>query len=195
MGQRTLAQGKKNARARDAWIVFQDESGFSLLPSVRATWAPKGKTPVLTHHFNWKRLSMSAAVCSVRRPPSLPVFGVKPGSYNEVSFMEFLIELHRHLDGDKVTLIWDGLPSHRSNAMQAFIKSQRAWLVVERLPAYAPDLNPVEQVWGNLKGGELANLCPNTIDEAEDMVDQGLCPIGNDTKLAFSFLQHCGLEL
>ena len=77
--------------------------------------------------------------------------------------MEFLAELHRHLDGDKVTLIWDGLPSHRSRAMQAFIKSQRRWLVVERLPAYAPDLNPVEQVWGNLKGTELANLCPDTI--------------------------------
>jgi transposase len=109
--------------------------------------------------------------------------------------MEFLLELHRHLDGDKVTLIWDGLPSHRSKAMQAFIKSQRKWLVVERLPAYAPDLNPVEQVWGNLKGGELANLCPDTIDEAEEIVDQGLCRIGNDTRLAFSFLRHCGLEL
>ena len=74
-------------------------------------------------------------------------------------------------------------------------KSQRTWLVVERLPAYAPDLNPVEQVWGNLKGGELANLCPDTIDEAEEIVDQGLCRIGNDTRLAFSFLRHCGLEL
>ncbi len=79
--------------------------------------------------------------------------------------------------------------------MQAFIKSQRKWLVVERLPAYAPDLNPVEQVWGNLKGGDLANLCPDTIEEAEDIVDQGLCRIGNDTRLVFSFLRHCGLKL
>jgi DDE superfamily endonuclease len=163
---------------------------------VRATWAPKGKTPVLTHHFNWKRLSMSAAVCF--RPDGSEaslVFGMQPGSYNEESIMEFLLELHRHLDGDKVTLIWDGLPSHRSRAMQAFIKRQRHWLVVERLPGYAPDLNPVEQVWGNLKGGELANLCLDTIDEAEEIVDQGLCRIGNDTRLAFSFLRHCGLEL
>jgi hypothetical protein len=196
VGQRALAQGKKNARARDAWIVFQDESGFSLLPSVRSTWAPKGQTPVLTHRFNWKRLSMSAALCF--RPDASDaslVFGMKAGSYNEDSLMEFLTELHRHLDGDKVTLIWDGLPSHRSRAMQSFIKRQRKWLVVERLPAYAPDLNPVEQVWGNLKGGELANLCLDTIGEAEEIVDQGLCRIGNETTLAFAFLRHCGLPL
>jgi len=196
VGQRALAQVKKNARARGAWIVFEDESGFSLLPSVRSTWAPKGHTPVLTHRFNWKRLSMSAAVCF--RPDASEaalVFGMQPGSYNDESIMEFLSELHRHLGGDKVTLIWDGLPSHRSRAMQAFLRKQRRWLVVERLPGYAPDLNPVEQVWGNLKGGELANLCLDTIDEAEEIVDQGLSRIGHDTKLAFSFLRHCGLSL
>ena len=44
----------KKARRRRAWIVFEDESCFSLLTSVRATWAPRGKTPVLTNHFNWK---------------------------------------------------------------------------------------------------------------------------------------------
>jgi putative transposase len=139
---------------------------------------------------------MSAAVCF--RPDGSDaslVFGMQPGSYNDESIMEFLCELHRHLDGDKVTLIWDGLPSHRSKAMQTFIKNQRKWLVVERLPGYAPDLNPVEQVWGNLKGGELANLCLDTIEEAQEIVGEGLCRIGNDTRLAFSFLRHCGLEL
>ena len=197
MGQRALAQGKKNARARNAWIVFQDESGFSLLPSVRSTWAPRGQTPVLRHHLNnWKRLSMSAAVCF--RPDGSEaalVFGMQPGSYNDHAIMEFLIELHRHLDGDKVTLIWDGLPSHRSRAMQAFISSQRHWLVVERLPPYAYDLNPVEQVWGNLKGTELANYCPDTIGEAGEVVEDGLCRIGSETQLAFAFLRHCGLKL
>ena len=151
MGQRTLAQGKKNARARGAWIVFQDESGFSLIPSVRATWAPKGETPVLRHHLNnWKRLSMSAAVCfSPDGSDATLVFGLRPGSYNDAAIAEFLTELHRHLGGDKVTLIWDGLPSHRSRAMRRFIKAQRSWLVVEALPPYAYDLNPVEQRSGH----------------------------------------------
>jgi transposase len=197
LGQRALAPGKKNARARDAWIVFQDESGFSLLPSVRATWAPRGQAPVLRHHLNnWKRLSMSAAVCF--RPDATDaalVFGVQPGSYNDEALTEFLTELHQHLGGEKVTLIWDGLPSHRSRAMKRFIASQRRWLVVEPLPSYAYDLNPVEQVWGNLKGRELANLCPDTISDAAQVVDEGLCRIGRETQLCFAFLRHCGLHL
>ncbi len=164
---------------------------------MRSTWAPKGKTPVLTHHFNWKRLSMSAVLGfdPNGEEDAWIAFAMRAGTYDTESLIQFLEDFHLHIGDDKVTLIWDGLPSHRSRAMQAFLKKQRRWLVVERLPAYAPDLNPVEQVWDNLKNGELANLCPDTIGEAEEIVDEGLCRIGNDTRLAFSFLRHCGLDL
>src|SRR5215470_14634215 len=53
---------KKNARRRKAWIFFQDESGVSQRPSICRTWAPKGKTPVLMHAFNWSKLSVCAAI-------------------------------------------------------------------------------------------------------------------------------------
>jgi transposase len=53
-------------------------------------------------------------------------------------------ELRRFLGGEKATLLWDGLPAHRSTTMRAWLNTQRSWLVVERLPAYAPELNPVE---------------------------------------------------
>jgi transposase len=62
-----------------------------------------------------------------------------------------LAELRRFLGGEKATLLWDGLPAHRSRAMQAWLHTQRHWLVVERLPAYAPELNPVEGLWSWLK--------------------------------------------
>lgn len=123
------------------------------------------------------------------------VFQAKPGSYNTASLIEFLADLHDHLDGDPVTLIWDGLSAHRSKDMKAWLATQRHWLVVERLPAYAPELNPVEQVWGNIKATELANLCPNTIDEAHTAADTGLDRIGNSYQLCFSFLDHTGLRL
>ena len=139
---------------------------------------------------------MSAAVAF--RPDGTDatlIFGMRPGSYNDEALIEFLSELHRHLGGDKVTLIWDGLTSHRSRAMKRFIADQRRWLVVEPLPPYAYDLNPVEQVWGNLKGTELANLCPDTITEAAEIVDEGLCRIGSEARLCFAFLRHCWLRL
>lgn len=163
---------------------------------MRATWSPRGKTPVLTHPFNWKRLSVSAVVgYSPRGDDAWLVFGTLPGSYDEESLVEFLGQLHGHLGGDKVTIIWDGLPSHRSKLMKAYVASQRRWLVVERLPAYAPDLNPVELLWGNLKGTELANFCPATLDEAATAADAGLRRIGEDAQLCWAFLHHTGLPL
>jgi len=56
------AASKKNAGVGKAWIIFQDESGISERPPVRRTWAPKGETPVLIHAFNWKKLSICAAL-------------------------------------------------------------------------------------------------------------------------------------
>jgi transposase len=162
---------------------------------VRATWAPRGQTPVLRHRFCWKRLSMSAALAYGHdRRSARIVFQTRPGAYNDESLIEFLHALHDELD-DKLTLIWDGLPSHRSRRMQAFIRSQRRWLVVERLPGYAPDLNPVEGMWDNVKGTELANLCADTIEQSAQAAQAGIDRIRNDADLAFAFLRHAGLTL
>ena len=92
-------------------------------------------------------------------------------------------------------LIWDGLPSHRSRRMRDWVASQRHWLSVEPLPGYAPELNPIEQVWGNLKSKELANLCSDTIGDVADIAEDGLDRIGSDASLCFAFLHHCGLRL
>ena len=196
MGEREVAQDKKSARRQKALIVFEDESGFSMLPSVRATWAPRGKTPVIRHHFNWKRLSMAGALAyEPDGSDAFLVFSTRAGSYNDEALIEFLTELHGLVGERKVIVIWDGLPSHRSGDMKAFITSQKRWLCVEQLPGYAHDLNPIEQVWGNLKSTELANFCPDTIDEAAEFADEGLCRIGSETELCLAFLRHTGLKL
>lgn len=139
---------------------------------------------------------MSAALAYAHdRSQARIVFQALPGAYNDESLIEFLRALHDELGGAKVTLIWDGLPSHRSRKMQAFIRSQRHWLVVERLPGYAPDLNPVESLWGNVKGTELANLCADSLDEPTQAAHAGIDRVRADTYLAFAFLRHCGLSL
>jgi transposase len=92
-----------------------------------------------------------------RPQPGRAVVPDQQGAYNTESLIEFPTDLHAHFDAEKVTLIWDGLSSHKSRQMKAWIATQRHWLVVERLPGYAPDLNPIEMVWGNVKQVELAN--------------------------------------
>jgi putative transposase len=139
---------------------------------------------------------MSAALAyKYDRSEACLVFDIKTGTYNTESLIEFLTDFHEHFAGEKVTLIWDGLPSHRSKAMKAWIARQRSWLLVEPLPGYAPDLNPVELLWGNVKGVELANLCPDTIDQAQQAAEAGLNRAGTNYQLCFNFLEHTGLSL
>jgi hypothetical protein len=88
---------------------------------------------------------MAAAICyGVRGGGAQLAFHVTAGNYDPARLIEVLSELCRFLGGEKATLLWDGLPAHRSRAMRTWLATQRSWLVVERLPAYAPELNPVE---------------------------------------------------
>jgi len=188
-----LVSCKKKARKLRSWIIFQDESGVSQRPSVRRMWAPRGETPVLIHAFNWKKMSVAAALAyrwDGKR--SRLFFQMKPDSYNEDSLIAFLRDLKREFRGKKCILIWDGLPGHKSKKMKAYLASQKR-LIVEVLPGYSPDLNPVESLWGNLKTEELANRCVDDLAEVAEGVSTGMARIGACKQYAQSFLDHAGL--
>ena len=91
--------------------------------------------------------------------------------------------------------MWDRLPAHRSLAMRAWLGRQRSWLVVEPLPGYAPDLNPVEALWSSLKGVELANLAGDTSRTSSPRPSAASSGSADTHHLAYSFLRHCGLSL
>jgi transposase len=96
---------------------------------------------------------MAAALCYGSCGGGAAVaFHHQPDAYDTQTLIGALGELRRALGGQKATLLWDGLPAHRSRVMQAWLRCQRSWLVVEPLPGYAPDLNPVKALWANLKG-------------------------------------------
>jgi hypothetical protein len=79
--------------------------------------------------------------------------------------------------------------------MRAHLDAQRAWLTVERLPAYAPELNPVELLWANLKGQELANFTGDTVPEVADRAEHGIQRVCDSDSLVVGFLAHTGLTL
>ena len=154
---RALAGAKKNAKIRGQTIVFVDESGLSERPHRVRTWAPRGQTPVLQFHFNWKTLSVMAGITWWNF-----YFKLFPGAIKAPQIITFLQHLMRHLRRP-LLVIWDGLPGHRSAAVRDFVAAQGSRLTLEWLPGYAPELNPVEHIWSYLKEHELPNLCPREL--------------------------------
>ena len=122
-------------------------------------------------------------------------FQTREGTYNEESLIEFVRELRRHFRGQQVILLWDGLPSHRSRLMTQFLAGQQHWLEVRRLPAYAPELNPAEGLWSNIKGCELANRCETRVGTVALVAGMGADRVRSQPNLLFGFLRHAGLEL
>ena len=125
---------------------------MSTRPTRVRTWAPRGQTPVLHETFNWKSLSIIGGLALWRF-----YFQIHAGSIKSLQVIEFLRHLQRHVRG-KMLVLWDGAPIHRSLLVKHYVASTRGRLVVERLPAYAPELNPVEYMWGHLKTHAIANL-------------------------------------
>jgi len=194
VGGRGLAAGKKNACRQRAWLIFQDESGVSERPPIRSTWAPKGKTPVLTHPYHWNKLSVGGALAyrwDGRRCRLL--FRTLKGNFKAKDVIAFLKALKRHFRNRRVILLWDRLPGHKAKITQEYLSTQRSWLSLEWLPAYAPELNPVEQVWGHSKGTALANQNVEDLDDVADALRRGLRSV--TSRLGWSFLRHAGLSL
>jgi transposase len=142
---------------------------------------------VLQYHFNWKLLSAMAGITWWRF-----YFRLFPGAIRGPQVIEFLTHLLAHLPG-RLPVIWDGLPAHRSRLVQHWVATQRARLELERLPAYAPELNPVEYLWGYWKQHELPNFCPKNFAELSDHARRALRRMRRRSSLVRSFWHQAQL--
>jgi transposase len=144
-----------------------------------------------------QRISM-AGVCCYRSDGSDArlSFHLREGAYDATQLIPIVQALGQLVGGAApVVLVWDHLPAHTSLVMRAFLADQHAWLQVEYLPAYAPDLNPVEGLWANLKGVELANRACGSLEELAAAAEQGVGRVRGESELLFSFLHQAGLSL
>ena len=108
---------------------------------------------MLQYHFNWKKFSVVAGLTIANF-----YFQLFDGAIKSAQVIEFLRHLLRHRPG-RLLIVWDGAGIHRSRAVRDFIGALNQRIHVEYLPAYAPELNPAEYIWGHLKQHELANFC------------------------------------
>jgi transposase len=134
------------------------------------TYAPVGQTPILREWYTREHLSAISAIS----PEGQRYFQRQDDAMDSSDVVAFLEHLRREVPG-RLVVIWDGAPIHRSHVMRECLANGAAQrLHLERLPAYAPELNPGEGLWQQLTGVERRNLCcvnlPHLRGELRDAV-------------------------
>jgi len=142
-------------------IIFIDESGLTQVPKVVRTWAPIGQTPVLVHRGSWKKISCIGAVSK-----NDFYFQIVTGAATQheiIAFLEYLLRVKRQ----DLLIVWDRINIHKSALVKEFLEGLGGRIITEHLPPYAPELNPVEYLWGRWKRYALPNFCPENFDELQ----------------------------
>jgi transposase len=164
-----VAAYKKNATRLGAHVVFADESGFLLIPNVVRSWAPQGQTPIHRHRQGRRdKISVISGISVSPRRHRLGLYYLL--FYDNIGQEEvctFIRELLRCLRGPIIVLL-DNSSTHKGAPLEQLLGQHRR-LRIEHFPSYAPELNPDEGVW-SLAKRELANSCPNDVDELMDYI-------------------------
>jgi transposase len=155
-----------------------------LLPLLAHSWAPKGQTPVLTEQVGRAHLSLIAAIAPNGR---LYVAG-QDQAFSGEDIVWFLKRLCRRYRKRNLLVIWDGAAIHRSQAVKQFLSERTGRVHLERLPAYSPELNPVERVWSQLKS-RLKNQVFSNLKELTAAILEQVKELSEDPLLMKAFLR------
>lgn len=165
-----------------------------LQPVCRRTWAPRGQTPILRQWDRRDRLSViSALTVAPRRRRFGLYWALHRDNIRSAEVLRFLQALRRHVPHG-FTLIWDRHRPHWATCVTTWL-AKYPRIVVEYLPPYAPDLNPVEMVWSHTKYADLANFAPDDLTTLEAAVLGALSDTRANRTLLAAFVRAAGLEL
>lgn len=170
-----------------ATLALQDESGFSLVSPLKRTWSPCGQTPVvrtsLNHH---QRLNLLGAVLVLyqRKRPLKLVIRSYTRTLTGIQVIAFLKQLLRTVPSE-IVLVWDNHPIHQRKAVEDFM-AQEPRLHVYWFPTCAPELNPAEFIWTQLKE-HTASTAPHDLPELRQNITIGMAKI----RRSQSRLQYC----
>ena len=172
-------------------LVFEDESGFYLLPGLVRTYAPEAQTPILREKQTRDHLSVMGGLTPEGKVYTL----VRQESLNGLHTVEFLLHLLR-VAGKRLLVIWDGSPIHRREAVREFVTGTKGKVWVEALPGYAPDLNPWDEGgWNHLKHVEMRNLVGRDLEELHEQFHLAVGRLRQKPHLVQSFFAQAGLTL
>jgi putative transposase len=166
MGADGVATTPKKGARQNVTFCFLDESGYSERPVIRRTWGLRGVTPLVRSTGSWKNISATGIVltdASMKHVRALCTF--TRGSVKKEDTLETLKHLSRHINGS-IALFWDGLAQHRAGVVREYLTTHaHRFVMVERFPAYAPELNPQEYIWASSKTRDFAGYVPEDTTE------------------------------
>ena len=179
------------ARRKGAAVLFLDESCVQSRPNVRKTWAPAGARPVMrVKEGERNKLSLISAVSM----DAELYFRVHTDNITGTEIIGFLKYLLKEID-DSIVLLWDNSGPHRRKDVKQFLYDERKRLYTRRFPAYAPELNPDEQIWNVLKYQELSNWCPDKIAEMKARVNGAMGRLKRSPERIRNAMMHSALPL
>lgn len=168
-----------------------------LTPTVRRTFAPRGKTPILRSWDRHDRISaISAVTVSPKRQRAGLYFHLLPDDTNAhgEDTVAFLKRLRRHVPGP-MTILWDrGNIRDRSKVVRAYL-AKHPEVVTEKFPSYAPETNPDEMVWEHTKHGRLSNFTPEDTAELRAVMVEEFERIHGRPDLLASFIRHAKVPI
>jgi len=154
------------------------------------TYAPRGKTPILLEFVSRDHVSAIGAVT----PDGRLFLKTYDHPISSLEVIAFIGQLQRQIHG-KLLVIWDGAPIHRSKELRAYLAKGAAHRVhLERLPGYAPDLNPGEWIWGHMKHTDLANVALDSLADLDQLIDCSKRRLQGNHQLVASFVRHAGYK-
>jgi len=175
-------------------LVFVDEAGYSMIPTLRKQWAPRGHTPIVKHRNRWfRKVSVIGALSiSADRDELELAIHFHPGQHIDqqkiVAFLSALVERH----GRPLDIVWDNLSSHSGKHVRQFLE-EHPQVQLHRLPPYAPELNPIEGVWSLTKYHRMANHQIDDLDTLHHHAQNALADVAAQPHLLRSCIQHAGL--
>jgi transposase len=176
-------------------LVFVDEAGFSMIPSIKKQWAPRGQTPVVEHRNRWHRkvsVIGGLTVSADRSQLGLYVDWHPDEHVDQEKVVLFLEHLVQQVNGP-LTIIWDNLAAHGGKLVRAFVE-RHPQVRLHRLPPYAPDLNPIEMVWSLTKYHRMANHGITELDELHQRAAATVANVGSQHALLRSCIAHARLD-
>jgi transposase len=174
-----------------AHLVFVDESGFQLTPSVVSTWAPVGKTPTVRCFDRRDRISAISgiSVSPVRQRLNLH-FQLYTDNIRQEQARDFLRALLRAIPGH-LLIVWDRGNPHRGRLVRELCARSRR-LHLYQFPAYAPEFNPDEGVW-KLAKQRLANGSCRDVSALLSAVHRSLTSIRENLANLRGCINHSAL--